>query len=223
MNENIYLSHLAKPLLKEYLQQYLSRRRHHCKEFKGQLIEVMPTDNTYPAVCTHADLYHCAVGNRILSGVPAGYSYPSNIGFNGVHLGSFFIHNFKYTAPAVLSEIEVLGLTKIHVKQGYTKCNLVVVSKDAVITSDRGIAKALSSYPIHVLLITPGYVDLPGFSYGFLGGASGLLENEVIFHGDLSAHPDFHKIVSFIIEHHKKPVWFSSFPLTDIGSIITLL
>ena len=283
----IYISSEAREELKEYLREYLAESLKAQKdEDKGGpashgaeagvcgagfrsplpcangpedlgLIQVPPSALTYPAAASHPDLYHCPINGRMVSGEPAGYSYPHNVGFCGVQLGQYFVHNLKYTAPALMQAVREAGLSLINVKQGYTKCSLVVVEaalpingaagardasgangaagasgaaltvgnscvRPAVITSDRGIEKALAPYPIDVLLIRPGHVVLPGFPLGFLGGASGLVGRRVVFHGDLLAHPDFLRIRRFIEERNKEAAWFSGFPLTDIGSIVTL-
>ena len=73
---------------------------------------------------------------------------------------------------------------------------------------------------IDVLTIRPGYVELPGYDTGFIGGTSGRVGNEVIFNGDLSAHPDFPEIRDFIADRGIGLKYFIGYPLRDIGSII---
>ena len=77
-------------------------------------------------------------------------------------------------------------------------------------------------YTIDVLLIEKGHVALDGFEYGFLGGASGCIENTVYFNGDLSKHPDFEKICRFIESQNCRVRYFEGEPLADIGSVIYL-
>ena len=55
----------------------------------------------------------------------------------------------------------------------------------------------------------------------FIGGCSGRVGNKVIFNGNLKAHPDFQRILSFIKSRGLDCVWFPEYELTDIGSIIT--
>ena len=43
---------------------------------------------------------------------------------------------------------------------------------------------------------------------------------EIVFNGDLSAHPDFNVISAFIESRGLSCVYFKDYPLTDIGSII---
>lgn len=229
----ICLSEDAQDALKHYL-----RRKGH------QIVEIKRTTAVYEAVSAHTDLYLCRIKNdRILSpeqnatigstlrqrgisytlGSPLkGSRYPDNIAYNAAWAGSYLIHNLKYTDPAILKKAEELELETVHVKQGYTKCSLVVVDEHSLITSDQGIAGSLTQYPLDVLLISCGHVRLDGFAYGFLGGASGRVDDEILFNGDLSAHPDFEKITAFIKSKGLSPVFFKGYELEDIGSIIQL-
>ncbi len=75
---------------------------------------------------------------------------------------------------------------------------------------------------IDLLLIEKGHVALEGFEYGFLGGASGCVEDTVYFNGDLSVHPDFERIRDFIRAHGYSLKYFEGETLADIGSIIYL-
>jgi hypothetical protein len=94
------------------------------------------------------------------------------------------------------------------------------VDEDSIITYDRGIAKAAEAAGINVLTVDPGHVELPGYDTGFIGGTSGRVGDEIIFNGDLSAHPDCQAIRQFIEERGLKVRYFSGYPLRDIGSII---
>ena len=64
------------------------------------------------------------------------------------------------------------------------------------------------------------HVVLPGFSYGFIGGASGRTGSEIVFNGDITMHPDCGKMLGFIRERGLTVKWFSGYPLTDIGTIL---
>lgn len=232
----VYLSENAHPLLLNYLKT----QGYELKLVKGQGM-------TYPEVAAHADLYMCKLGTaasaplfRMFYEGPEdlGYKYPENVKYNGVCMGSYFIHHLAYTAPSLLKHTEQLGLNLIQVPQGYTKCNMVILNDTAAITSDEGIYQSLCRYfqgdfqtssenppssenqPIRLLLIQPGHVKLGGFPYGFLGGASGRVGDEILFNGDLSAHPDFQQIIDFISAQGLTAKYFPDYPLEDIGSII---
>ena len=114
-----------------------------------------------------------------------------------------------------------MDMELIDVRQGYTKCSVVIVDEHSIITYDEGIVRACSKYPdLNVLKVSPGFVKLDGYDTGFIGGTSGRVGDEIIFHGDLFVHPDFQRIVSFIEKRGLTCRWFSDFKLTDIGSIL---
>lgn len=232
----IYLSKNANKIL----QSYLLDLGHHLK-----LIE--DTGLVYPEVATHPDIYMCKLGSKPESPIfhienkeklGLGYKYPENTKYNAVCMGKYFIHNIKYTSPLLFDKVCSLGFETIAIKQGYTKCNMVVINDHAAITSDEGIYKSAKKYfnninnnsiqrakyqdrkPIDILLIEPGHVKLGNFPYGFLGGASGRVGNEIIFNGNLKAHPDYQIISNFISSQGLAIKYFEEYPLEDIGSII---
>ena len=231
--KTICLSESANRLLKENLRK------------KGfELIEIEKTDAVYDAISSHGDIYLCKIRHELvvaLEQLPLirdellrrnvcfaagtgylGNTYPLNVKYNAAQVGGYLIHNTHHTDPVILSRAEASGLQLIHVKQGYTKCSLVIVDDHSVITADMGLAAELKDHGIDVLVISRGHVNLSGFSYGFLGGASGRVDDEIIFNGDLSAHPDHKKIDSFIRQKGLTVTYFKSYPLEDIGSIIQL-
>jgi len=192
------------------------------EEFQDVIL-VDKTAPVYDAVSCHPDIYYCRFADenviKAMSG-EIGEAYPENIGFNAVCLDRYFIHNLKYTNPRLLEYAKQLDLQLINVKQGYAKCSCVVVDGKGIITADDGIYSVLSKFDdIDILKVTAGHVLLSGFDYGFLGGASGRIGDTVYFAGDITKHPDFKAIRTFILNRNVNLKWFD-FPLTDIGSII---
>ena len=224
--KKVYLSPLAGAPLAEYLKS------------KGFGLCFTEAISSVPApVACHPDIIMCKLGCNDASPVfhgdvsGLGSPYPADVLYNACCTGRYFIHNLKYTAPELLSAAthaaenafshEKKPLRFVSVPQGYTKCNIVCVDENSVITSDSGVEKACLSAGLTVLKISSKDVLLPGYPYGFLGGASGRVGNEIIFNGNLSAHPDFDKIYAFIKSRGLSCVYFNDYPLTDIGSIIT--
>lgn len=207
-----------------------------------ELIEIAGTDKVYNTISSHSDIYLCKIcGELIVAPVQLpllqekllkhgigymlgvsdpGSQYPENVRYNAAQIGRRLIHNTKHSDPAVLLAAKEHGLELIDVKQGYTKCSLVVVDEDSAITSDMGLSAVLKKHGLDILTTTQGHVRLEGFPYGFLGGASGRVGNEIIFNGDLSVHPDFQAIKEFIQKRGLEAVWFEEYPIEDIGSII---
>lgn len=204
----IYISENAGEPLKEYLNTL------------DEVHIVRATDLVYPQIASHADIYMCRLGDEVIHAEPheIGCSYPGDIAFNAACTGRYFIHNTAHTAKRLLDAARVKGMHIIDVKQGYTKCNTAVIDETSVITSDKGICKAASPH-LDVLLIRPGYIILKGFDYGFIGGTCGRIGDEIIFNGDISAHPDYDAIQAFI-KSRGLDIKYFDYPLEDIGSII---
>ena len=146
--------------------------------------------------------------------------YPSDIRYNIAVTGKYALHNFKYSDPSFTENADYIN---INVNQGYTKCNVCVVGESAIITSDEGIANALLNQSIDVLLIKSGYINLSGYSYGFIGGCTGLIEKDLLaFAGEASTHPDYELIKFFCKNHGVEIVSLSNGELVDIGTITAL-
>ena len=175
-------------------------------------------------VSMHPDMYMCAFKDDIFFGEEALLSekYPGDVLYNAAAVGGYFICS-RFTSPKLLKYAKEKGLLEVEVPQGYVKCNLAVIDDMHVITEDAGIEKVLKSRTdLKVLRIEPKCVKLPGYPYGFIGGASGRVGNEMIFNGNLSLHPDFLKITAFIKDCGVEVKYFEEYGLTDIGSIIAV-
>lgn len=147
--------------------------------------------------------------------------YPNDVKLNAALINNSLICNSNYVASELLDFCKEYNINIIHSKQGYVKCSLCVVSENAVITEDRGLAYLLKNCQFDVLLIQPGYVRLSDKHYGFIGGASGKISNnQIYFSGDLSSHPDYYKIIEFLNMHNIEPIFNKNRPLNDFGGFI---
>lgn len=142
--------------------------------------------------------------------------YPADILYNAVQVGNRFICLEKAIDKKVAEAAKELKIIKT--KQGYAKCNIVPVGSNAIITEDENIAAVAEKEGISVLKIEKGCVFLDGYSHGFIGGAAVRTNKEIIFIGDISAHPDFFRILSFCDRFGIKTDFIKDFPLTDVGS-----
>lgn len=148
--------------------------------------------------------------------------YPDNIAYNVGRLSKVAIHNFKYTDPVLKYYLEKENLNFIDIKQGYSKCSIAIIDKEKLITADQAIYKKLSQLGYDCLLISPGYIELEGLNYGFIGGSSGnLSQDKVLFTGNLHRHPDKKKIMNFLRKNKKSPLFLSNKDLSDLGTILT--
>ncbi len=146
--------------------------------------------------------------------------YPYDVLMNAACIGNYLICRPDAVASEILRYANTQRLIVLPVRQGYAKCNLCVVSEYAAVSEDASITSALRSVGIEVLQIDPGSVSLPGYPYGFIGGASGTDGTHVFFCGDLSRHPDGARIAAFCRRHGKLPVSLASHALRDVGSLL---
>ena len=146
-------------------------------------------------------------------------NYPLDVALNCAVLGDNIICNKKYVCNTIKNIALENDIELIHSRQGYAKCATVTVSANALITADPSVFKATVSQGADALKIREGSVLLDGYDHGFIGGASGIINDSVVFCGDLELHPDHEKIVDFCESHGKKVVSLSSSPLYDYGTI----
>ncbi len=142
--------------------------------------------------------------------------YPRDILLNSLLIDNTLYARLDYTSKKIRS----LAKKEVPVKQGYSRCSTLVVSDKAIITADRGIAKAFSENTSEgeSLLISEGHIALKGYDCGFIGGASVKLpDNKLAFFGDISKHPDFERIKLFAERHGCELVSLSDTPLRDVG------
>lgn len=145
--------------------------------------------------------------------------YPSEVRFNVAAFGDTLFCRTDTVFPEIAAQFS----TVCNVKQGYAGCSVCAVSDNALITADEGIAAVASAQnKFRVLKIRPGHITLPGYTYGFIGGASGRDNNTVFFCGNPLQHPDGNQIREFCLANHTTPISLSDCPLADYGKIIIL-
>ncbi len=165
----------------------------------------------------------CTAPYRLIPVVGISSPYPSDIKLNCAVIGNNILCNTNHVAKEILDFAERNDIHIIHTNQGYSKCSVCVLNDNAVITDDDGIACLLKNYQMDVLKISKGDIYLSDKHYGFIGGASGKLnDKEIYFSGDISAHPDYKSIVKFLNKYHIKPVFNKNRKLNDFGGFITI-
>lgn len=151
-----------------------------------------------------------------------GRNYPENIAYNVARISRYAVHNTKFTDEKLKFYLEKEHIEFIHVRQGYSKCSIAIIAENACITSDPSIYNELIKHRVDVLMIKEGYIELPGFNYGFIGGTTGMLsERDLLIAGTLKDHPSLFDINDFLIKHKIKIHYLSNNKIIDIGSIIT--
>jgi hypothetical protein len=204
-------------------------------------------DQVYKAICGHPDIQLNVLKNKtsdkivvqknipksfkeilktnninyIVSKKSLSHTYPDNIILNSLILENYFIHNLKYTDKTLLKS--QISKTNINVPQGYTKCSILPVRDNVLITSDKGIYNSLKNYNFHILLLPVGDILLPSLNYGFIGGAGGMISNDrMAFFGDLDSYKWGDQIKKFLFKYDVLPIALRKGKLIDRGSLLTL-
>ena len=146
--------------------------------------------------------------------------YPGDIPYNIAVTGLFAFHKKNATDPFVRDYLDDNDILFIDVRQGYSKCSTLPVNDVSIITSDNSIHKEAVKNGFDSLLITPGYISLPGYKYGFIGGATGKFRNSILFTGEIDLHPDRDNIYSFIETRGLSITILSAEPALDTGSLL---
>ena len=208
----------------------------------GKVIEICSENITYAAISGHPDVFCCPVGNTIVisSALPSeitetfntniikwvygikpnGFTYPDSAIYNAVVTDNLLIHNLSITDPMILQKAGTRK--KIHVNQGYTRCNLLPLPEDKFITSDKGIFNVLTNEGLEVLYVNPDGILLDDFPNGFIGGVCGADGRNVFIAGSLSFYKEGQKIIDFLSIHSLTPVELYDGPLIDGGSIFLI-
>lgn len=162
-------------------------------------------------------------GINLVQGQTAiGRDYPKSVAYNVLCAGGYAFAHWAVTEPQIMKTIERCGMIRQEVAQGYARCSALAFGEN-LITADPSIAQAAHRCGLSVLKLTPGHILLPGYEYGFIGGASGLLDAHTIgFFGDLSLHPEGERIRRFIRERGFAICEVSGRPLTDVGTVLRI-
>ena len=150
-----------------------------------------------------------------------GKRYPEDARYNLLFTGEEVILNPRSIAGGILEYTDQAGVQRIEVKQGYPACSTLYLDGLAI-TADPSIEKALLSRGREVLKIGSGYISLPPYEYGFIGGASAVIGRRVFFFGNPETHPDGGAILGEIKARGYDAVALLSGGLLDLGGITVI-
>jgi hypothetical protein len=144
--------------------------------------------------------------------------YPASIRYNAAVSDNYLVHRLEFTDPSILENCHTRK--KISVRQGYTRCNLLLLKGDHYITSDPGIHKSLILAGLDGIFVSPDGILLPGFANGFIGGTMGILRDSVYITGSLSHYPEGKGVRVFLERLNYRIVELYEGPLIDGGSLL---
>ena len=212
-----------------------------------ELLKVRPHPDLYEAVSGHPDMLLHPIGGELIVYAPGtdkalldaltirGFkllkgetelasSYPADIAYNVARVGGWYFHNLKFTDPVVKRQLDKCGVEPVHVGQGYSKCSVLPVNEHAILTTDKGIARAAEKKGLDVLFMADeGAIRLPGLNRGFIGGTGGMAGKSVcVLNGDPNKLDCSGLLADFASENDIIIKSLSHGQVTDIGSILPL-
>lgn len=151
-------------------------------------------------------------------------NYPEDIAYNVARIGRYAVHNTHHTDQVLKYYLEEADIKFIHVKQGYSKCSISALGDNKAITSDISIHEKLKSYNIDCMYINPEIVYLKGYNHGFIGGATGLINQNIFLStGLIGDNSILNCLKNFIISAGYLYDEASSQQIIDLGSIIPII
>ena len=214
---------------------------------KIAVVPIDPCSNLPEGIASHADLQLLHLGSNsiiaascskkcrdMLSAIgfdvkdadsALNADYPGDCIINVNIIGNRIIMNPKTADKKLIDYINENNMEIIGVNQGYSKCSVLSVCDDAIITADAGITKAAESHGIEVLKIHEGRIYLKGYDTGFIGGCGGMVEEKILgTSGDLKSlqSSDYENIKDFLRNRNIYNENLGGKTLCDIGGILPL-
>jgi len=213
------------------------------KALDYNIIKTIENKNVLPTLCGHPDIVVCKMSefdyivettyrgifenslniNIIIGKSILNPTYPYDIAYNSARVGDYLFCNEKYTDIEIIQYCKTNNIKILNTKQGYAKCSICIVSDNAIITSDKNIFNLAEQNKIDVLLTDDRNIKLKGYKNGFIGGTTGLLENNLLaVNGNIKLHTNYKEIKIFCSKHNVEIISLSNEELEDVGSIIKL-
>lgn len=150
--------------------------------------------------------------------------YPNDVLLNIANINGNIFCNEKIYKSNLMDYYKRNANKIIFVNQGYSKCSTCIITECAIITSDTSIYNAARINGFDVLKIREGFISLPGYNHGFIGGCSGLIDKNILaFTGNIKEHPDYFEIKAFAQNYNINLLSLTNNTLNDIGGIIPLM
>jgi len=207
---------------------------------EGEVLEMYSSGITYSPISGHPDIFICQTPlipviapntpdhivlqlekkqiDYVKGHKNVGGKYPATAYYNAVVHEDYFVHRTDISDD-ILKRFTGEKMS-INIQQGYTRCNLAPVNKNAFISCDDEITRALRNQGLDVLQVNTREVLLPGFKYGFFGGACGFCNNRLYIAGSLKYFKDGNLILEFAEKQGFDVIELYDGPLYDGGSIL---
>lgn len=209
-----------------------------------KVIKTAKLNNLYEAVDGHPDMQIHHIGDDLFvcektlvdyykkqlpdANIVSGNStlknkYPCDIAYNACRIGDYLFHNLSFTDSKLLEYYKRNGVKLINVKQGYAKCSVCILNKNAIITSDIKIAELAQNSGIDAMFFNSNEITLKGLNYGFIGGICGMIsKNTLAINGDVKKLTNYQSLLDFCQTYQTNVLRLNDLVPEDIGSILPI-
>ncbi len=214
------------------------------KNMNFNIVKTPHLNTVYATICGHSDIMVHKLCDDVVVAEPTVYEYfkeklkgievlkgksvisdkyPFDIAYNAARVGKNLFCNVNYTDEVILNYADKNGINIINTKQGYAKCSICIVCDEAIITSDKNIKAQAEKNKIEVLYVDDSSIKLTGFEHGFIGGATGLLNKNILaVNGNIELHADSNRILDYCSKYGVEVISLNEGEIVDIGSIIVI-
>lgn len=208
------------------------------KKYVDDIFEFSSEGITYNSISGHPDIFlfqddngfvvapnspkelinflECKNVNYSFGDKPVGEHLDDSVLYNCLTTNKYFF--FKKDKPDASIQKRNSEKILINLPQAYTRCSMFAIN-DKVITSDKGIVKALEKNNIEHFYFNPSKIRIEDHKNGFIGGAMGAVDNKVFFLGNLLKHNDGKALYKFITTLGKEVICLGNDYLYDGGGI----
>lgn len=143
--------------------------------------------------------------------------YPDDCVLNNLITDKYIITGKRTALPYN----DLCGRRIVRVNQGYVKCSVVDLG-GRYVTSDISIYNKLRELGYDVLLTDNEGIRLDGFSCGFIGGATAVINKKLFVFGDITKHKDHDKITRFALSSVDGIISLGDGEIYDYGGAVTV-
>lgn len=179
---------------------------------------VLDSDNIILAEEVYSYYKDKLPGKNLIKGSSTSKKYPRDSIYNLFTFKDFYIHN-DFTEENIERSLKEKNYKHLFVKQGYSRCSIIPL-RESLLTSDYGIYKTLKDR-VDIILLENDKIELDGFDQGFIGGTCGIVDDKLVFTGDISRHKSFERIKKACGRENIEII-YPEIPLVDLGSLICI-
>ncbi|RXP60883.1 hypothetical protein EC396_04310 [Lutibacter sp. HS1-25] len=208
------------------------------EKYVDDIFEFSSEDITYNAISGHPDIFMFQDANKLIIAPnttkelinfldkkavnytfgtnPVGKNIDNSVLYNCLSTKKYFF--CKKGKPDISIQKWCSLKQLVNIPQSYARCSMFTLD-DTIITSDNGIVKALKKAEIAYFYFDPSEIRIIDHKNGFIGGTMGMIDNKVLFLGNILKHKDGKALDKYIATLKKETICLGNDYLYDGGGL----